>query len=55
MNSYICVTYAQDDREVNDLFCRSLSRYGFRFQCVNELSDPVKRGGVSWRPPCSLR
>ena len=52
MNSYICVTYAQDDREVNDLFCRSLSRYGFRFQCVNELSDPVKRGG--WLSEASL-
>ena len=52
MNSYICVTYAQDDREVNDLFCRSLSRYGFRFQCINELSDPVKRGG--WLTEASL-
>ena len=52
MNSYICVTYAQDDREVNDLFCRSLSRYGFRFQCVNELSDPVKRRG--WLTEASL-
>ena len=43
MNPYICVTYAQSDRQETDLFCRGLSRYGFRFSCINELSDPARR------------
>ena len=46
MNAYVCVTYAQEDREINDGFCRALARYGFRYACVNELSDPVKGRGV---------
>ncbi len=44
MNPYICVTYAHDDREKSDLFCRGLTRYGFRHNCVNELGDPLRRG-----------
>ncbi len=44
MNPYIYVTYAHDDRKESDLFCRGLTRYGFRYSCVNELSDPVRRG-----------
>ncbi len=44
MNPYICVTYAHDDRCQSDLFCRGLTRYGFRFDCLNELSDPERRG-----------
>lgn len=46
MNAYICVTYAQEDRDVNDAFCRSLSRYGFRYRCIHENSDPVERSGI---------
>ena len=44
MNPYIYITYAHDDRKESDLFCRGLTRYGFRYSCVNELSDPVRRG-----------
>ena len=36
MNPYICVTYARDDRQEFDLFCRGLTRYGFRFICIHE-------------------
>ncbi len=43
MNPYICVTYAHDDREKSDLFCRGLSRYGFRYCCINELSAVNRR------------
>ena len=43
MNAYICVTYAQSDRQETDLFCRGLTRYGFRFSCINELGDPTRR------------
>ena len=43
MNPYICVTYAQSDRQETDLFCRGLTRYGFRFSCINELGDPARR------------
>lgn len=43
MNPYICVTYAQSDRQETDLFCRGLTRYGFRFGCINELGDPSRR------------
>lgn len=43
MNPYICVTYAQSDRQETDLFCRGLTRYGFRFSCINELGDPTRR------------
>lgn len=43
MHAYICVTYAHDDRMESDLFCRGLARYGFRYSCVNELSDPHRR------------
>ena len=46
MNPYICVTYAQDDRRESDLFCRGLTRYGFRYSCINELSDPDRRGDI---------
>ena len=44
MNPYIYITYAHDDRKESDLFCRGLARYGFRYSCVNELSDPARRG-----------
>ena len=43
MNAYICVTYAQGDRLESDLFCRGLSRYGFRYSCINDMSDPWRR------------
>lgn len=43
MNAYICVTYAHGDRLESELFCRGLSRYGFRYSCINELSDPWRR------------
>ena len=43
MNPYICVTYAQSDRQETDLFCRGLTRYGFRFSCINELGDSTRR------------
>ena len=43
MSAYICVTYAHDDRQQSDLFCRGLARYGFRYSCVNELSDGRRR------------
>ncbi len=43
MNPYVCVTYAHDDREKSDLFCRALSRYGFRYCCINELSAVNRR------------
>ena len=43
MNPYICVTYARDDRQEADLFCRGLTRYGFRFSCIHERTDPAKR------------
>ncbi len=46
MNPYLCVTYAQDDRQESDLFCRSLTRYGFRYSCINQLSDPDRRGEI---------
>lgn len=36
MNPYICVTYAHDDRQSADLFGRGLSRYGFRYDCMDE-------------------
>ncbi len=43
MNAYICVTYAHGDRLESELFCRGLARYGFRYSCINELSDPWRR------------
>ena len=43
MNPYICVTYAHEDRELSDFFCRGLARYGFRYSCVNELGEPLRR------------
>ena len=43
MNPYICVTYAHEDRELSDSFCRGLARYGFRYSCVNELGEPMRR------------
>ena len=46
MNPYICVTYAHDDRQQSDLFCRGLTRYGFRFSCINELSTHDRRGHI---------
>ena len=46
MNPYLCVTYAHDDRQESDLFCRSLTRYGFRYSCINQLSDPDRRGEI---------
>ena len=46
MNPYICVTYAHDDRQQSELFFRSLSRYGFRYNCVSELSTHDRRGAL---------
>lgn len=46
MNPYICVTYAHDDRQQSDLFCRGLNRYGFRYSCINELSAHDRRGQI---------
>lgn len=43
MNPYICVTYAHEDRQQSDLFCRGLTRYGFRFDCIHDLGDPERR------------
>ncbi|MBE6651834.1 MAG: sel1 repeat family protein [Ruminococcaceae bacterium] len=43
MHPYICVTYARDDRKESDLFCRGLARYGFRYSCIHELSEPALR------------
>ena len=46
MNPYICVTYAHEDRELSDHFCRGLARYGFRYSCIHELIDPLRRGDL---------
>lgn len=43
MNPYICVTYAHEDREFSDYFCRGLERYGFRYSCTNELGEAPRR------------
>lgn len=43
MPAYICVTHALSRREETDVFCRSLSRYGFRFACIHEQTDPLHR------------
>ena len=43
MPAYICVTHALSRREETDVFCRGLSRYGFRFACIHEQSDPQHR------------
>ena len=43
MNPYICVTYAHEDRELSDHFCRGLERYGFRYSCMNELGETPRR------------
>lgn len=44
MPAYICVTHALSRREETDSFCRTLARYGFRFACIHEQSDPQHRG-----------
>ena len=43
MPAYVCVTHALSRREDTDIFCRGLSRYGFRFACIHEQSDPQHR------------
>ena len=43
MPAYICVTHALSRREETDVFCRGLSRYGFRFACIHEQTDPLHR------------
>lgn len=43
MPAYVCVTHALSRREETDVFCRGLSRYGFRFVCIHEQSDPQHR------------
>lgn len=43
MPAYVCVTHALSRREETDVFCRGLSRYGFRFACIHEQSDPQHR------------
>ena len=43
MPAYVCVTHALSRREDTDVFCRGLSRYGFRFACIHEQSDPQHR------------
>lgn len=43
MPPYICVTHALARREETDVFCRGLSRYGFRFVCIHEQTEPQHR------------
>ena len=43
MLPYICVSHALARREATDAFCRGLSRYGFRFACIHEQSEPQTR------------
>ena len=43
MPAYVCVTHALSRREETDVFCRALSRYGFRFACIHEQTDPQHR------------
>ena len=43
MPAYICVTHALSHREETDVFCRGLSRYGFRFACIHEQMPPQHR------------
>ena len=43
MPPYICVTHALSRREETDALCRGLSRYGFRFVCIHEQSEPWHR------------
>ena len=43
MPAYICVTHALSRREETDGFCRGLSRYGFRYVCIHEQTDPQHR------------
>ena len=43
MPAYICVTHALSRREETDVFCRGLSRYGFRFVCIHEQTPPQHR------------
>ena len=43
MPAYVCVTHALSRREETDAFCRGLSRYGFRFACIHEQTDPQHR------------
>lgn len=43
MPAYVCVTHALARREETDGFCRGLSRYGFRFSCVHEMTEPQRR------------
>ncbi len=44
MPPYICVTHALSRREETDAFCRGLSRYGFRFACIHEMTEKQHRG-----------
>lgn len=46
MPAYICVTHALSRCEETDVFCRGLSRYGFRFACIHEKSDPQHRAEI---------
>lgn len=43
MPAYVCVTHALARREETDSFCRGLSRYGFRFSCIHEMTEPQHR------------
>ena len=43
MPAYVCVSHALSRREETDVFCRGLSRYGFRFICIHEQTDPQHR------------
>ena len=43
MPAYVCVSHALSRREETDVFCRGLSRYGFRFASIHEQTDPQHR------------
>ena len=46
MPHYVCVTYAADRQKETDSLGHALARYGFRYACISELTDPRERDGL---------
>ena len=44
--SYLCVSYASDDAIIAQRFCHDLTKYGFRYECVNESTPTTRRNSL---------
>ena len=44
--SYLCISYAEQDAAVAHRFCHELTMYGFRYECISELTLASRREAV---------